>query len=107
MRQCADRYHVDPAFGYCADGFEINAARSFRQAAPRNAAHSLAQLCRRHVVEEYGVDIERQHLVQLLECVDLDFDFDQMPDVRARRLNGVLQPAGRDDVIVFDQDGIE
>ena len=59
------------------------------------APHGVAQRREVHVVEQHGVDAERERLVELLERVDLDLDLDQVPDAfaHARARPRAMPPA--------------
>ena len=49
----------------------------------------------------------RKRLRQLVERRDLDLDLDHVPGLRARALERRPDAAGRDDVIVLDEDRVE
>ena len=49
---------------------------------------------RAHVVEQHGVDADRQRLVELLEGVDLELDLHQMTDAGAGALDRRADAAG-------------
>ena len=48
-----------------------------------------------------------QRLLQLIECVDLDFDLDHMARALAQALQRLGQPAGGGDVIVLHQHRVD
>ena len=73
---------------------------------PVTMIDGFAQLRRRHVVEQNGVDRFLQRFAQLLERVDLDFDLDHVPDARARRRDGRANRAASAEMIILDQDAV-
>ena len=86
MRQRADRNHVDARRRDLRNGLERHAAGCLDHEPAIDPAYRGLQVRRTEVVEHHRVDVpgRAQHLIQLYEVVDLDLNFDEMPDSFAR-----------------------
>ena len=106
MGECADRDHVDAAFGYGCNGFESDAAGGFGEEAALDAGDGFAEPGGCHIVEQDDIGTLGEDLVELVERVDLDFDFHEMADGGFYGAKGGDDAACDRDVVVFDQDRV-
>src|SRR3972149_5449022 len=74
MGEGADGDLVDAGFCHGANVLQSDAARGFESSAPADERDGRAELGKRHVVEEDGVDAHVKRLRYLLERVALHFD---------------------------------
>ena len=75
-------------------------------ARPATSGDGLAELRRRHVVEEHGVGPLCHRLGKLIEIVDLDLDPDEVAGMSPGAPDRLADAAGDGDMVVLDEDGI-
>ena len=80
-----------------------DAAGCLGDGAAINDADGFAQHLRAHVVEQHRIHADLQRLTQLLERIDLEFDFYEMADGGAGAFECPADAAGDGDVVVLDQ----
>jgi hypothetical protein len=71
--------------------------------ARRSTIATRSRNCQRHVVEQLGLDADREDLVELRESINLNFDFSEMADADPRSFYRGPNPACDGDVVVLDQ----
>ncbi len=95
MGQRADADSIDARFGNRLDRWEGHSSRGLQlnlRRAGIAARDRLAELGRRHVVQEYDIRSSGEHLIELIQRVHLDFH----DDSRSHRFgNPLLDPTSR------------
>src|SRR6516165_12820967 len=99
----AAREQVDAGCGDDRCGFEGNPPGGFGDGAAVDHRHRPAQRLWIHVVEEYGVDPDFEPLGELVEGVDLELDFDEMPGMLPRSFERLAHPACERNMVVLNQ----
>ena len=60
-----------------------------------------------HVIEEYGVDRFFERFAELIEGIDFEFDCDRISGVGSCGRNCCVDRAGNDEMVIFNEHGIE
>src|SRR5580704_7486610 len=106
VRKPADRDQIDAGRGERRRRFWRDPPRGFSRRAAIDYRDRLGELIHAHVVEKHGIGALAERLLELVQIIDFDFDFDEMTGSRAGTPQRLRDPPRDGDMIVLDKDGV-
>ena len=107
MGERADGDVVDAGFGVGAHVAQVDEAADLQAGAPCCSIHGGLDLGPRHVVQQDELGSGGEGFVELTQGVDFDLNANAVPVGRMCNAQGDSHTAGRGDVVVLDENGVE
>src|ERR1043166_5225207 len=89
-----------------AHGLKCYIAGGFQHRAALGQRNRTAEIVQAHIVQQDGIDAERQGLFELSQRIDFDFDLGHVRKAGPRAAHGLRQRTRGGDMVVLDQHGV-